>query len=123
MAGVTYKARAASTEMPGRVLCSTRNHHIIVDGPVTNGFPGEEITPSELFLSAVAACGVELVQMVAQKEEVPLTALSVDIEGLLDRSNPVRTDRTVFNQVRLVFHLKGVTAEQGQALVGEFQRR
>ena len=43
-----YDVRAGSTETLGRVMCSVRNHHIIVDGPVQNGFPGEEITPITL---------------------------------------------------------------------------
>src|SRR6266704_337075 len=57
-----YAAQAASTDTFGRVLCSARNHHFVVDGPVQNGCPGEAINPAELFLSGVAACGVELVQ-------------------------------------------------------------
>ena len=63
-----YEVSARSTDTPGRVMCSARNHHIIVDGPTQNGFLGEEITPSELFLQAVAACGVELVQMLAARQ-------------------------------------------------------
>src|SRR5205807_3506430 len=61
-----YAAQAASTDTFGRVLCSARNHHFVVDGPVQNGCPGEAINPAELFLSGVAACGVELVQVLAK---------------------------------------------------------
>src|SRR5208283_430843 len=53
-----YEVRAASTDVFGRVMCSVRNHHYVIDGPEQNGCPGEEVTPGELFLSAVAACGV-----------------------------------------------------------------
>ena len=56
----SYAVRARSTDTHGRVLCNVRNHHFIVDGPVQNGAPGEEVTPAELFLTGVAACGVEL---------------------------------------------------------------
>src|SRR5919202_4462961 len=90
-------ARARSTDLVGRVLCNARNHHFIVDGPVQNGFPGEEITPSELFLSAVASCGVELVQSLAIRDGVPLRAVNVSIRGVIDRGNPVGQDYTVFN--------------------------
>src|SRR6185312_17291974 len=55
-----YDVAARSTDVFGRVACSARNHHFIVDGPVQNGCPGEEITPVEVFLTAIAACGVEL---------------------------------------------------------------
>jgi uncharacterized OsmC-like protein len=56
-----YAAQAASTDTFGRVLVSARDQHLVVDGPVQNGCPGEAITPAELFLAAVANCGVELV--------------------------------------------------------------
>ncbi len=58
-----YQTNARSTETFGRVLVSARDQHLIVDGPVSNGCPGEAITPAELFLSGVAACGVELIQV------------------------------------------------------------
>ena len=118
-----YEAGARSTDVPGRVMCSARNHYFVIDGPVQNGFPGEEITPTELFLAAVASCGVELVQMLAQRQEVPLQAINVAIQGMLDRSNPARPDHTVFNSVRLQFRLKGVTQEQGTQLIEAFKRR
>jgi uncharacterized OsmC-like protein len=118
-----YAAEARSTDTPGRVLCSARDHHFIVDGPVQNGFPGEEVTPAELFLSAVASCGVELVQMLAGQQEAPLRAVDVQIQGVMDRANPARPDYTVFNTVRLDFHLKGVTPEQGTAVIEAFKRR
>ena len=41
-----YEARAASTDVFGRVLGAARNYHIVVDGPVQNGCPGEAITPA-----------------------------------------------------------------------------
>ena len=50
-----YRVDARSTDVFGRVLVSAREHHFVVDGPVQNGCPGEELTPPELFLSAVAA--------------------------------------------------------------------
>lgn len=118
-----YKLHARSTDTFGRVACNTRNHHFIVDGPVQNGCPGEAITPAELFLSGIAACGVELMQVIAKDQQLPLRAIEVDIEGGLDRSNPVRRDVTVFNKVRLDFRLKGVTQAQGAELVEQFKGR
>jgi len=118
-----YAARARSTDTHGRVLCNVRNHHFIVDGPVQNGAPGEEVTPAELFLTSIAACGVELVQAFAKAESIPLRAIDIDIAGTLDRSNPARKDFTVLNSVRLNFHLTGVTAAQGATLIGRFKGR
>ena len=108
-----YELQARSTETFGRVLCSARTHHFVVDGPPQNGCPGEAITPGELFLSGVAACGVELVQVLARAKQVPLQAATVTIRGVLEPNNPVRSELSLFNAVRLHFHLKGVTQEQG----------
>jgi len=114
---------ARSTDTFGRVLVSARDQHLIVDGPVQNGCPGEAITPAEMFLSGVAACGVELMQVLARDLEVPLRGASVAIESTQDSSAPVRSDVSLFNTVRIHFELAGVTQEQGQDLVDRFKRR
>ena len=118
-----YTARASFTDTFGRVMCSARNHHFVVDGPVQNGCPGEAITPAELFLSGVASCGVELVQALAKAKDIPLGGIAVDIQGMFDRSQPVRPDVTLFNFVRLHFRMKGITEDQGRQLVEAFKGR
>jgi organic hydroperoxide reductase OsmC/OhrA len=118
-----YSVQARSTEVFGRVLCSARNHHFVVDGPVQNGCPGEATTPAELFLAGVAACGVELLQVIAREHSVTLERVAVSLSGTVDRAKPVRQDVTVFNAVRLRFALGGVDRDQAAALVGEFKRR
>ena len=118
-----YATRASSTDIFGRVMCSARNHHFVVDGPVQNGCPGEAVTPAEVFLSGVASCGVELVQVLARSKDIPLGGIVVDIQGMIDRSQPVRSDVTLFNSVRLHFWMKGVTEKQGRLLVEAFKGR
>jgi uncharacterized OsmC-like protein len=117
------EAHARSTEGFGRVLCNARDQHYVVDGPVQNGCPGEAVTPAELFLSSVAACGVELVGMLARDQQIPLRATRVDIQGTNDPAHPVRPDVNLFNAVRLTFTLSGVTQEQGETLLSTFKRR
>jgi uncharacterized OsmC-like protein len=118
-----YAARAASTDTFGRVLCTVRNHHFVIDGPVQNGCPGEEVTPAELFLAAVASCGAELLQVLARQREMPVPTVNVYIRGIQDRSNPARPDYSVFNTVHMRFHLKGVSQQQGADLIEAFKRR
>lgn len=118
-----YTARAASTSTFGRVLVSCRDQHLVVDGPVQNGCPGEAPTPGELFLAAVASCGVELVQVLARQRGVDLAHVHVAVEGTIDRDRPARADVSVFNSVRLAFELGGVGDEQAAALVHAFKRR
>jgi uncharacterized OsmC-like protein len=118
-----YEIRARSTDVFGRVMCSARDHHFIVDGPVQNGCPGEEVTPPELFLAAVAACGVELLHVIARDQSAPITRVGLTVTGTVDRGNQPRTDVTLFNTVRLRFTVGGTDAAQAAALVEGFKRR
>jgi uncharacterized OsmC-like protein len=118
-----YGVRARSTDTFGRVLWSCRDQHFVADGPVHNGCPGEAVTPAELFLAGIATCGVELIEVLARAEDVPLEAASVEVAGEIDPASPVRHDVNVFNSVRVAFRLTGVTDEQGTALVEGFKRR
>jgi uncharacterized OsmC-like protein len=119
----SYRARARSTDTFGRVLCSARDQHFVVDGPVQNGCPGEAVTPGELFLSSVASCGVELVQVFARQEEIPLRSIAVEISGELDLDDPVRPDVTVFRRVALEFAMAGPSQSQADLLVKRFKGR
>jgi len=118
-----YDIAARSTDIFGRVLCSARNHHFIVDGPVQNNCPGEEITPAEAFLSGVAACGVELMHVIAKDQNIPLQRIETKIHGVVDRANQARPGVTTFNSVRLDVTLWGVTKEQAGMLVDGFTGR
>ena len=119
----TYAVHARSTDTFGRVLCSARDHHFVVDGPVQNGAPGEELTPAELFLAGVASCGVELVHVFARQNEIPLERVLVSVRGEMDLDDPVREDVTVFNSVRVDFTLSGVERDQAEHLVERFKSR
>jgi uncharacterized OsmC-like protein len=118
-----YEVQARSTDTFGRVLCGCRNHHFVVDGPVQNGCPGEAVTPAEIFLAGVGACGVELLQVIAKERGSPLVSARVTITGEMDRAKPVRADVALFNTVHLRFDLQGVTPEQGAELVAAFKGR
>lgn len=118
-----YEVRARSTDIFGRVLCSARDHHFIIDGPVQNGCPGEEVTPPEAFLSGVAACGVELLHVIAKADDIPLARVAATINATVDRGNQPRTDYTIFNTFRLRFTLVGTDASRAAALVEGFKRR
>ena len=118
-----YDVSARSTPVFGRVQCSARNHHFIVDGPVQNGCPGEEITPPEAFLTSIAACGVELVHVIAKDEKTAIGDVNVAVHGIVDRGNQKRTDVTTFTRVELQFTISGTDGERAAALVEAFKRR
>jgi uncharacterized OsmC-like protein len=118
-----YDLSAQSTSTFGRVLCSARNHHFIVDGPVQNGCPGEALTPPEVFLAGVAACGVELIHVIARDEKTALESVSVSVHAVVDRGNQPRADVTTFTRVELDFVLTGADEKSAAALVEGFKRR
>lgn len=118
-----FEVQASSAPVFGRVLCTTRNHHFVIDGPVYNGCPGEELTPPEIFLAAVASCGVELMHVIARDEKIPLEHVAITIEGIVDRDRQTRTDVTLFNTIKLSAVLKGVERRQATTLVEGFKRR
>jgi uncharacterized OsmC-like protein len=118
-----YRAEARSTDAFGRVLCNARDHHFVIDGPVWNGCPGEALTPGEAFLAGVAACGVELVEVIAADDGTPVDKVEVSIHGVVDREHPVRDDLTVFNRIRMRFQIAGVGDEQAASLVERVGRR
>lgn len=118
-----YKAQARSTDTLGRVLCSARDHHFVIDGPVWNGCPGEALTPGEAFMAAIAACGVELVEVIAADRGIKVGKVAVSIEGTVDRENPVREDMTVYNRVLMRFEIASVGEEQAASLTAEVGRR
>jgi len=118
-----YEVAARSTDVFGRVLWSCRDQHFVADGPVHNGCRGEAVTPAELFLAGIAACGVELLEVLAKDEELPLEKASVEVTGELDPGKPVREDLSVFNSVRLRFEISGVGREEAMHLVERFKRR
>jgi uncharacterized OsmC-like protein len=121
--GQDYLVRASSTATFGRVLLHARSQHVVVDGPVQNGCPGEAITPAELFLGGVASCAVELVHVLAREKGAALTEVTAEVSGTVDRAHEVRADVTVFNSVTLRFAVRGVGDEDAAALVEGFKGR
>jgi uncharacterized OsmC-like protein len=119
----SYAVQARSTDLFGRVLWSCRDQHFVADGPVHNGCPGEAVTPAELFLAGIASCGVELIEVIARSDDVPVGAVRARISGEIDTERPVRDDVTVFTSVRLELEVEGVGQTEAERLVEQFKRR
>ena len=115
-----FDVTARSTDVFGRVMCTARDHHFVVDGPIQNGCPGEAVTPAEIFLTGVAACGVELLQVLAQRADVAVGSVAVAVHATMDRSNPVHPRYSLFHTVGVHFTLGGVTADEAETLVESF---
>ena len=74
-------------------------------------------------MSGVASCGVELIQVLAKSAGIQLRGIEVQIDGLMDRSKPVRPDVSLFNSVRLRFQMKAITEAEAKELVEKFKVR
>ncbi|MCC6317076.1 MAG: OsmC family protein [Gemmatimonadaceae bacterium] len=118
-----HTVHATTTDTFGRVLLNARQHHFVIDGPVQNQCPGEALTPAESFLAGVAACGVELVQVIAKEDGVAIGPIHATIRGMVDRDHPVRADLTVFNQVAVTFRIANTPRDTAVQLVQKFQKR
>jgi uncharacterized OsmC-like protein len=118
-----YAAEARSTDLVGRVRMDARHHHVTVDGPPWNDFPGEELMPGELFLGGVATCAVEVVQMFARDEGVPIGDVRVQMRAEVDPDDQPQAGRTLFNRVRMRIEIDGVTQRQAEDFVERFKGR
>ncbi len=101
---------------PGRSLNRARGHVFVVDGPPHHGGPGEELTPAELFLAGVSACGALLVEAHARETGVPLRGAEVTIDGVRRADAPWQ-----FVRVDLRFRLDGPSRKQAQELVRYYE--
>jgi uncharacterized OsmC-like protein len=118
-----YSVSARSTETFGRVECHARQHTFLIDGPVQNGCPGEELTPPEAFLAGVASCAVELIQVIGRQQGHEGITVHADVNATMDRANPVRSDYTVFNSVNVQLEISGVSPEIAFELTEAFKKR
>ena len=118
-----YAAQARSTDLLGRVRMDARHHHVTVDGPPWNDFPGEELMPGELFLGGVATCAVEVIQMFARDDGVPIGDLRVQMNAEVDPDNQPHEGRTLFNRVRMLVEIEGVSQPQADDFVHRFKGR
>lgn len=112
---IVNSVTSQTTHVYGRTLNSARTHHFIIDGTRN---PKEEVTPVEVFLSAVSACCVQWVEQFAKEEAVPLHRLEVSIEGSRFADRP-----TEFDAINVIVRAEGPTHEQLEDFVNRFQQR
>jgi organic hydroperoxide reductase OsmC/OhrA len=76
-----------------------------------------------MFLSGVAACSVELIQVFAKQNDITVTSVATNIEARQDPSAQPRQDVSLFTEVQIDIELGGVTKAQAEDLVARFKRR
>jgi uncharacterized OsmC-like protein len=122
MADRVFTAEGRSTDTFGRVLVSSRANHFVADGPVSAGCAEEAPTPPELFLGGIAACGVELIQVIAREKGIGVEGVFARISGSIPAER-IRPDVALFGNVHLHLDLRGIGDEDAAALVEAFKSR
>ena len=79
MANLTlaYKARSYSTGTLGRAICNARTHHFVADDA-----GGEELGAGEFFFSGITACAVNMVERLADTDDIALDWMNVSVESV-----------------------------------------
>lgn len=120
----TVKVSAHLSAQPGRAIATARGQHVVVDSPVPLGGPNEEMNPLEVFLAALATCGVFVSETVAKEQSMPLQAVAAQVEGDLDPRGVRGADVNPRLQAfRVTLHVTGPTQEQAEVLASAFQQR
>jgi uncharacterized OsmC-like protein len=100
-----YSVRSQTTDLPGRTLNHARTNHWIIDSP---SGPNEATTTGESFMAGIASCGVSLVELHAQRNNLPFGTLDVEVEG-------IRTDDSWPDFASISVHFTYTGIEEAQA--------
>lgn len=114
---LAYQAKSYSTGTLGRAICNARNHHWVADDA-----GGEEIGAGELFFSGITACAVNMVERIANAENIPLNWMEVNIESYRDPEK-APAELTLYDAVRIRFEMWGLDDDQAHQLVETWKRR
>jgi uncharacterized OsmC-like protein len=114
---LAYKVRSYSTGTLGRAICNARTHHWVADDP-----GGDEVGAGELFLSGISACAVNMLERIANEENMALDWVDVGVEAWRD-PDKVAGERAVYDAIRVNFEMWGVEEDQAHELVEIWKRR
>jgi uncharacterized OsmC-like protein len=81
---LAYQARCYSAGIVGRSICNARNHHWVAENT-----GGDAVGAGELFCASIAACAVNMVETIANKEQRPLGGMEVGVAAYRDFDKPV----------------------------------
>ena len=119
MANLTlaYKARSYSTGTLGRAICNARTHHFVADDA-----GGEELGAGEFFFSGITACAVNMVERLADTDDIALDWMNVSVESYRD-SDAAHGNLTLYDAIRIKFEMWGVDDEDAHNLVETWKKR
>ena len=98
-----YAVRSYSSGTRGRAINNARNHHWIADDP-----GGDEIGAGELFLSGISACAVNMIERIANEEEIPLDWMDVSVEAYRETLTPSQASALSIEDINIHLQMWGV---------------
>ena len=111
MSTVYNRVKTATTGTPGRSIGEVRQHYFVVDDPSV----GEAMTAADYFVSGIAACASNHMELKARGQALPLRKIEVALEARRDS-----LDTSVFVGVDMEVDFHGVTEPQAAALLAAY---
>ena len=90
--GDVTTVRAETTSTHGRFIVSANAKHFVSDARASVGGPGEAVQAGELLLSALASCGLGLIQAHAKKKDLDLGRIGIATSFKRHADDPTRYD-------------------------------
>ena len=82
LAQTTVVARLVG--LRGRAILTAKNHHVVVDSPLTLGGPNEELNPIDMLFGAVATHVIFVCERAAQENGIILAGGVARVSGTFD---------------------------------------
>ncbi len=109
-------ASAVTTTTYGRFIVDANGKHFVSDKRASIGGPGEAIQAGELLLSALASCGLGLIQTHAQSQAIELGEVGITATFKRHADDP-----TPYEYIKLVVALEDrIRRQTGDACIKHF---
>jgi uncharacterized OsmC-like protein len=83
---------------------------------------GDEVGAGELFFSGITACAVNMLERIANTDNIDLDWMDVGVESYRD-SDADHGDLTLYDAIRIKFEMWGVDDEDARSLVDTWKKR
>lgn len=109
----------------GRTIVTARGNTFLVDSAPPLGHPSEEMNPVEAMLASLATCGLFVYEAAAQEMDIPLNAVSMDLQGDFDVKGLTGAEDVdpYVQEFRAHLTLDGPNPEQADALFEQWSLR
>ena len=110
---LAYEARSYSTGIVGWSICNARNQHWVAENTGGEG---------ELFCVSIAACAVNMVSTIADKDKLALDGIDVSVELYRDFDKEPG-EVSLYDAAKVKFEMWGVSDDDAKFLVKTWKQR